>query len=219
MLRHDPLFVSSFFFFFFFRIKLKLKLKFAKVQIFWYCFIILYIVIIIVVFLTEGLWNFNRFTKMKLVRNKFSIEKTDRVQTLSSCKRRVSSCCSGRTLTCPRWTMADSALRILKMLAHCPRGRTKEKPTNGIGSTVTSGVSHKRLHACGKLADRSSSFPCSWISSSVKTYSSMNSLIFSQILLPRFTKIVLTIIPTMAKKESAEIFTIFPKIRFEKKIR
>lgn len=141
----------------------------------------------------EGLWN--RFTT-KLVRNKFSIEKTDRVQTLSSCKRRVSSCCSGRTLTCPRWTMADSALRILKMLAHCPRGRTKEKPTNGIGSTVTSGVSHKRLHACGKLADQSSWFPCSWISSSVKTYSSMNSLFFFLFfffqILPRFTKIVLT---------------------------
>lgn len=111
------------------------------------------------------------------MRDKFSIEKRDRDQPLSSCQRRVSSC-SGRTLTCPRWTMADSALRILKMLAHCPRGRTKEKPTNGIGSTVTSGVSHKRLHACGKLADQSSWFPCSWISSSVKTYSSMNILLF-----------------------------------------
>lgn len=103
----------------------------------------------------------------------------DQVQLLSSCHRRVSSC-SGLTLTCPRWTMADSALRILKMLVHCPHGHTKEKPTNGIGSTVTSGVSHKRRTVCGKLADHSSWFSCSWISSSVKSFS-MNSLIFRNI--------------------------------------
>lgn len=97
----------------------------------------------------------------------------DQVQSLSSCHKRVFSC-SGRTLTWPRWTMADSALRILKMLVHCPRSRTKEKPTNGIGSTVTSGVSHKRRFVCGKLDDHSSWFPCSWTSSFVKS-SSMNS--------------------------------------------
>lgn len=59
----------------------------------WYCFFsFLFIVVIIIVsffFRRKGCGILIRFHKSKLVRNKFSIEKTDRVETLSSRKRRV----------------------------------------------------------------------------------------------------------------------------------
>lgn len=58
----------------------------------WYCFFSFHCCFIIIVsffFRRKGCGILIRFHKSKLVRNKFSIEKTDRVETLSSRKRRV----------------------------------------------------------------------------------------------------------------------------------
>lgn len=74
-------------------VKLKWKLKICEHANFRDTVSFLFIVVIIIIvsffFRRKGCGILIRFHKSKLVRNKFSIEKTDRVETLSSRKRRV----------------------------------------------------------------------------------------------------------------------------------